>query len=104
MNTLEKLVTTIDDHKRLMMKVKNPSEVDTRQKAWILYRLNAEDMVTTTYGQILTNLERQSELANTLSSIGGALYRLLLSKRKELKLSGEDEDFLEELTKFIRAK
>jgi len=103
MNTLEKLVTTIDDHKRLMMKVKNPSEVDTRQKAWILYRLNAEDMVTTTYGQILTNLERQSELANTLSSIGGALYRLLLSKRKELKLSGEDDDFLEELTKFIRA-
>ena len=103
MNTLEKLTTNIDEHKRLMMKVKKPSEVDTRQKAWILYKFDAEEMITTTYGQILTNLERQSELANMLASMGGSLYRMLLSKRKELKNSGEDEILLEELTKYIKS-
>ena len=40
------------------------------------------EMITTTYGQILTNLERKSELASMLASMGSSLYRMLLSKRK----------------------
>jgi hypothetical protein len=71
-----------------LMKTNKPSEVDTRNKSWILYLFEPEDMLTLTYGHLLTNLERQSELANTLASIGAAMFRNL---RKRVKILEKEE-------------
>jgi DNA-directed RNA polymerase len=88
MNTMELICENLYQHQASMMKVRNETEVDTRNKAWILYSLPSKDLITLTYGHMLTNIERKSELANLLASVGGCIFRNL---RKELKTLNQEE-------------
>ena len=89
MNSMETMCENLSQHQASMMKTRNENEVDTRNKAWVLYSLSPETLITLTYGHMLTNIERKSELANLLASIGGCVFRSL---RKELKNLKKEEE------------
>jgi len=103
MNVMQELCKNLDYQKSKLMKTNKPSEVDTRNKAWILYQFDPKELITLTYGHVLTNLERQSELANTLSSVGGAMFRNLRKRVKVLERESVNDDNteLKELRFFI---
>jgi DNA-directed RNA polymerase len=75
-------------------------KVDKRSRSWIMYYLDAEELITSTYGHILTNVERQAELGSTLMSIGSAVARQLrriVKNTEDVVLKGHVEEYLEKM-------
>jgi DNA-directed RNA polymerase len=102
MNIMEEICENLSQHQFSMMKAKNEKEIDTRNKAWILYPLLPKDLITLTYGHMLTNIERKSELANLLASIGGCIFRSLRKELKRLRQEEEPNNFrINELQYFL---
>ena len=74
MTTLEDLCENIKQRQAFML-TNSGTKADERQKAWMLHDKDPEEMITHTYGHILTAVERKAKLTDLVSSLGQSINR-----------------------------
>ena len=84
MNSMEILCENIRERQGYLMDLKG-EKPDKRNTAWHLYDKDPEEMISFTYGHILSKIEILAELTTILSSVGGSINR-----RYKLKLNEVD--------------
>ena len=85
---MEMLCENIRERQVLMLDLKG-EKPDKRNKAWYLFDKDPEELITFTYGHILSKIEVMAELTNILSSVGNSVnrkYKLRLSELDAIHL------------------
>jgi DNA-directed RNA polymerase len=74
MNTMGTMCDNIKERQVYLMDLKG-EKPDKRNKAWPLFDKDPQEMISFTYGHILTKIEVMSELTNILVSVGNSINR-----------------------------
>jgi DNA-directed RNA polymerase len=83
MNSMEILCENIRERQKYLMDLKG-EKPDKRNTAWHLYDKDPEEMISFTYGHILSKIEIMAELTTILSSVGASINRKFRLKLNEV--------------------
>lgn len=83
MTILKQLGDNLRERQRFLLDLKG-EKPDKRNKAWVLWDCDPEELITVTYGQVLSKVEIGSSLTDLVRGIGSTLNRKLKLRTDEI--------------------